>query len=60
MTTEEHLMKILGGKDIQIASLMAQLDTLRDQIMKVPTRENVSPVQDKSKSNGEQPNSSVE
>jgi hypothetical protein len=35
MTLEEHLVKISGAKDIQIAALLARVDSLQDQIMKL-------------------------
>ena len=35
MTLEEHLTKITGAKDIQIAALLSQVDSLRDQMTKL-------------------------
>jgi hypothetical protein len=38
MTLEEHLVKISGAKDIQIAALLSQIDTLRDQVTKLAAK----------------------
>jgi hypothetical protein len=35
MTLEEHLIKITGSKDLQIAALLSQIDILRDQFTKL-------------------------
>lgn len=46
MTLEEHIAKISGTKDIQIAALLAQIDFLKEQAAKTAAPKPEAPVGD--------------